>query len=254
MPTKCYLHNCTKAAVSKGLCDTHRKRVERHGSTEPTRPLDWGSKEKHPSYAAWCNLRRYHRDAIPAGWAASFWEFVKDTPPKPQGRVSVQRHDPARPWDASNFYWKEPISSVEARADRAAYAREFARKTRAENPGYHKNLFLKRRYGMSLTQYESMLAAQNGACAICQKTEVNEIKGKNISLAVDHCHATNRVRGLLCSSCNRALGLFDDSPDLLSKARKYLLHYLNIPGENPACQTDPADGAQTDRQLVHKGI
>jgi hypothetical protein len=112
--------------------------------------------------------------------------------------------------------------------------RDWQQKARAENPGYHKNVFLKRHYGITLAQYETMLEAQNGTCAICQKAETNEIKGKTMSLAVDHCHTSNRVRALLCSNCNRALGLLDDSPDLLSKARAYLLQYENLSGENPA--------------------
>lgn len=76
MPTKCSIHNCTKPSVSKGLCDTHRKRVARHGNPEQTRPSDWGAKEKHPKYKSWCALRRYHRDAMPENWASDFWNFV----------------------------------------------------------------------------------------------------------------------------------------------------------------------------------
>jgi hypothetical protein len=251
MPTKCHVHNCTKPSVSKGLCDTHRKRVARHGSTEQTRPVDWGAKEKHPKYQAWCNLRRYHHDAIPAAWAADFWAFVADTPSKPDGRVTIQRANTGRPWGPDNFYWKEPIVDADKRADRAAYMREYSRKMRAVNPDYSKNAFLKRRYGIGIDRYNEMLAEQNGSCAICGKAEGNEIRGKVVALAVDHCHDTGKIRALLCSNCNTALGLFNDDVALLAKARAYVVYHQQS-GPSPARQTDPADVAQTGELLVHK--
>jgi hypothetical protein len=225
MPIKCLIHNCTKPSVSKGLCDTHRKRVARHGTPEQTRPADWGAKEKHPKYKTWCNLRRYHRDAIPKTWAVDFWSFVADVPDRPTGRCSAQRADTDQPWSKDNFYWKEPLVSADIRADRAAYMREYSRKMRAANPDYHKNMFLKRQYGITIDCYSEMLAAQDGCCAICAKPEATEIKGKVVALAVDHCHKTGAVRALLCSSCNTALGLFNDSVELLAKAREYVLYH-----------------------------
>ncbi len=251
MPTKCHVHNCQKPSVSKGLCDTHRKRVARHGTIEQTRPADWGAKEKHPKYAAWCNLRRYHRDAIPTAWAADFWAFVADTPDKPDGRVIVQRGDASRPWSADNFYWKEPIVSEVKRAEHAAYMREYSRKMRAVNPDYGKNLFLRRHYGISIDQYNAMLTEQNGCCAICGKAEANEIRGKVIALAIDHCHVTGAIRALLCSNCNRGLGLFNDDVALLAKAQAYVVYHQGT-GKPPARQTGPADVAQTDERLVQE--
>jgi hypothetical protein len=225
MPTKCHVHNCTKPAVSKGLCDTHRKRVARHGSTGQTRPADWGAKEKHPKYKAWSSLRRYHRDAIPTSWATDFWAFVADTPAKPEGRVTTQRADSSKPWGADNFYWKEPIVTDAKRAQNAAYMREYSRKMRAFNPEYHKSVQLKRLYGISIDHYNEMLAEQNGSCAICGKAEGNEIRGKVVALAVDHDHATGKIRALLCSNCNRGLGLFNDDVGLLAKAQAYVLKH-----------------------------
>ena len=59
----------------------------------------------------------------------------------------------------------------------------------------------KRSYGITIEDYETMFANQNGVCKICQKTCKS---GKN--LAVDHCHKTGKVRGLLCATCNTSLG------------------------------------------------
>lgn len=225
MPTKCSIHNCTKPSVSKGLCDTHRKRVARHGTAEKTRPADWGSKEKHPKYKAWCNLRRYHLPHIPLSWAEDFWAFVADTPDKPEGRSNIQRSDTNAPWGADNFYWREPIVSAEKRADHAAYMREYSRKMRASNPDYHKSAHLKKRYNIDISAYNAMLTAQGGCCAICAKPEANEMHGKIFSLAVDHDHTTGAVRALLCGNCNRGLGLFNDSPELLDAAKAYLARH-----------------------------
>ena len=57
-----------------------------------------------------------------------------------------------------------------------------------------------------------------GLCLICKKPPL----GKHTRLGVDHCHATGRVRGLLCNRCNRAMGMFEDDPDLLVAAAAYL--------------------------------
>jgi len=75
---------------------------------------------------------------------------------------------------------------------------------------------LKRKYGISLEDYEAMFASQDGCCKICKISDED--------LVVDHCHETGIVRGLLCSSCNWGLGNFKDNADLLQAAEEYLLH------------------------------
>jgi hypothetical protein len=73
------------------------------------------------------------------------------------------------------------------------------------------------RRGLTEEQYVAMVAAQNGCCAIC---EIAPPTGK--VLYVDHCHVTNRVRGLLCHPCNASLGLMKDEPQRLRRAADYL--------------------------------
>lgn len=80
---------------------------------------------------------------------------------------------------------------------------------------------VRRVYGITLADYESMLEDQDHSCAICGKTSDEE--GQR--LAIDHCHSTSKVRGVLCSNCNKALGLFNDNPDLLCNAAEYLSKY-----------------------------
>lgn len=83
---------------------------------------------------------------------------------------------------------------------------------------------LRTTYGITPEQYQEMLAAQNGVCSICKQVEPTEHgrTGTQFRLAVDHCHDTGRVRGLLCQRCNRAIGLLGDSVDLLREAINYL--------------------------------
>lgn len=76
---------------------------------------------------------------------------------------------------------------------------------------------LRRKYGISLAEYEELAIKQGNACAICHVQATKEKR-----LAVDHNHTTGEVRGLLCGPCNQALGLLADSPSRVSKALKYL--------------------------------
>ncbi len=72
------------------------------------------------------------------------------------------------------------------------------------------------------SEYNDLHAQQKGTCAICHKQETRTKKGKVVALAVDHCHITGKIRGLLCGECNTGLGKFKDNPFLLKAALKYL--------------------------------
>lgn len=98
------------------------------------------------------------------------------------------------------------------------YAAEWQRRKAIENPEAHKRRIkgnkLNAEYGISIEEYEAMKEAQDNKCAICE--EEPEV------LVVDHDHETGKVRGLLCHSCNRGLGLFGDDPERLRRAVKFL--------------------------------
>ena len=83
---------------------------------------------------------------------------------------------------------------------------------------YHHKATAKR-YGITVDDYNQMLAEQNGACAICKCPPTTK------RLAIDHCHTTGKVRGLLCGPCNVSLGQFRDDPRVLLEAAKYLLKH-----------------------------
>lgn len=108
------------------------------------------------------------------------------------------------------------------RAENPEKIREIKRNAYASNPRSHRSTRYKSVYGLSLAEYEALHAAQGGLCAICSRPERQERNGKLIALAVDHCHVSGRVRGLLCARCNKGIGLLDDSPELLDAGAAYL--------------------------------
>ncbi|GAA3729966.1 hypothetical protein GCM10022239_03230 [Leifsonia bigeumensis] len=76
---------------------------------------------------------------------------------------------------------------------------------------------LKAKFGITIEEYERMLAMQDGRCRIC-----GTLPAEKRRLAVDHDHATGEIRGLLCSHCNTALGFMGDDVTRLSAAIGYL--------------------------------
>jgi len=79
----------------------------------------------------------------------------------------------------------------------------------------------KKEYDITLSDYDRMYEQQDGKCAICGGTETKTPKSGRF--CVDHNHSTGKVRGLLCASCNRGIGLLKDDPDIALRAHDYLL-------------------------------
>jgi hypothetical protein len=86
---------------------------------------------------------------------------------------------------------------------------------------YFRDNALKRVYGISLQEFNTLLKEQNYCCAICGKHQETVKK----SFHIDHCHITNEVRGILCNKCNMGLGLFQENNALLNNAINYLDKY-----------------------------
>lgn len=102
------------------------------------------------------------------------------------------------------------------------HARKLNRKWARNNPIKVKDAALRLKYNITIEYYNEMLAKQNNKCAICG-VDANKCTRK---LSVDHCHKSNKIRGLLCMLCNRAIGNLKDDINLLDKAKEYLLKYL----------------------------
>jgi len=79
------------------------------------------------------------------------------------------------------------------------------------------------KYGITVQQYEQLWLAQKGLCAICGKDgKHRSAHNKSIPLVIDHDHKTHNVRGLLCHTCNTAIGQLNDDIALLTKAIEYI--------------------------------
>ena len=95
-----------------------------------------------------------------------------------------------------------------------------AQRKRRQHPDFkrkERDAHLRRKFGITLDEYDEMLRAQGGVCAICGRPPRDDI-----SLHVDHDHEHGRIRGLLCFRCNNALGDFGDDYDTLLAAQAYL--------------------------------
>ena len=203
---------CGEPSVAKNLCQKHYKRWMRNGHTEQTRPADWGSKEKHPLYGRWCWAKR-DGGRIEA-WD-DFWAFVQDVGDPPNENSALRRCAPSKPWSPENCYWTEQRPNE----NKASAARRW----REQNPAKTRDTDLKRMYGITLEQWQEMFDNQDGRCAVCGKEEsAVHHSGKRRNLAVDHCHDTGIVRGLLCTECNRGIGSFRDNIEFLENAIRYL--------------------------------
>jgi hypothetical protein len=161
--------------------------MKRCSSCKELKPLDAfyraaGMKDGHRSECKVCNLaakkRRY--DADPAAHIA---------------RVKRWQQDNA---ERLNAYRREHNARPERK--------------RAMRDGYYRRTF-----GITADDFDAMLAAQGGCCAICGQRPEREA-----SLHVDHDHLTGRIRGIVCLNCNQGLGKFGDDPAVLERAAAYL--------------------------------
>jgi len=124
--------------------------------------------------------------------------------------------------------------------NRPIYIKQYRKKNKEKlaaqaSEHYYKNkkhkmaVVRERKYGISTEEYDTMLEEQNNKCKICS-IEFNDnfnLEFKvdyKYSQQLDHCHTTNKVRGILCPSCNKGLGHFKDNTKLLTNAIVYLEH------------------------------
>jgi len=141
------------------------------------------------------------------------------------------------PWNKGNDWLKEKVckkcGKLKPRSDfigkqklgrpyhlcmecRAKHSKEWREKYPERYREAKRKHNLKRIYGITIQEYDKILKKQKGRCAICGK------KPGKIRLAVDHCHRTGKIRGLLCNSCNLGIGKLGDTIEKLKKAIDYL--------------------------------
>jgi hypothetical protein len=223
--TVCTVEGCGSEHVAQGYCELHYRRFIRHGSIAQTRSEDWGDKKSHPLYQSWQYLRRFRRNITCSAWIDDFWQFYEDIGDRPSGNHRLKLVDKTGIYCKENYVWVEDQITLDTE-DKREYRRTYAKLHRAKNPEWYRNFSLEKHYGITLTEYNALLEQQNGVCVICGNGEKsihpNHLSNKSQPLAVDHCHETGKIRGLLCSKCNRTIGLMNNAPELLIKAAEYL--------------------------------
>jgi hypothetical protein len=162
-----------------------------------------------------------------AEWRDDFLQFVVDVGERPSKKHKLFPADESKPLGPGNFIWKTSITARVDGEDGLSYRARQQRIYRKMRPEAFCGYELKKRFGLTKEQYDEMYGLYGGKCAICGRQEEATIRGSKIRLSVDHCHETGAIRGLLCSFCNRALGGFKDSPELLESAKNYLLKSRN---------------------------
>ena len=98
---------------------------------------------------------------------------------------------------------------------------------------------LRRKFDLTLDEYEQMLEQQGGGCAICE-----DPPNEKISLHIDHDHGTGEIRGLLCVRCNNAIALLRESPDILRRAIRYVSSDAKLRALRPRLERLARDRAQ----------
>ena len=220
---KCSSVGCKRLAESRGYCGAHYIQAYRLGAFEPAvRAPDWGSRAQHPLYGFWKTMRRFRRKVICKEWVDDFWSFANEVKTRPDdgARHELYAVDEAKEIGPGNWFWRRCNDRIDSIGQRD-YMRQWQRRKRAIDPMHQKRQDLKK-YGVTVEWYQATLDAQGNVCRICKQEEPVECKGKRLALAVDHDHETGKVRGLLCSQCNRAIGLFRHDSKRLVSAIEYL--------------------------------
>lgn len=129
---------------------------------------------------------------------------------------------------ARSKQWREDNKELKSQRDRE-YRLNNPEKIKENKAKYYQKvkdqyraIDLKRNYGMTVAEYDAMLLAQGGVCAICRGVNKN---GKRLS--VDHNHDTGAVRDLLCASCNLVIGHCREQALILREAIRYLEKHSN---------------------------
>lgn len=214
---RCTVDECDRPNYGHGYCQLHYWRWKRYGD-----PM--GEHEhslKHPRLCVHCaeqyQPRRANQRFCSRRCATQFRQsdeykelLARDLKRCPKCDEIKQRHEfyrANRNVDGVTHWCKACLSLRAAERNALPAVKNRTRENK-----------LLARYGLTATDYKSMLNEQDYRCRICGRPHGKD--GKD--LVVDHCHTSGRVRGLLCGRCNTALGLFEDDAQLMTKAIFYL--------------------------------
>jgi hypothetical protein len=202
----------------------YREREKRYKVANREKILAYGKRyrdangEKRKAYEKL--YRETHREKI-AGYRKLYREGNSEKIAaynKAYREAHKKDYDPEKIKEYKRKYYVEHRSEILAKSHER-YVHVSGPRKRLAQHDHH----LKHRYKITREDYNRMLKDQNGVCAICHKT-----CRKNERLSVDHCHATEVVRGLLCSRCNHVIGLMEDSLENLTSAASYIRKHSQL--------------------------
>lgn len=151
--------------------------------------------------------------SVPMKRCSSCLETKKDFGPDKRAEDGLQ----SRCRDCARQYDRERYQAN--RKAKAEYQRRYWNSLSKEEQKRRTFRYELGRYGLDLEQYEQMVKKQKGLCRLCSKPPK---PGCHHRLQVDHCHATGKIRGLLCNTCNTALGRLGDSEQGILRLLQYV--------------------------------
>jgi len=173
------------------------------------------NEKRCPRCKEWLSFDKYHKSKNSTGGLHAFCKECN----KKANKIYFDRLPPELKLNKSK---KLNEKSKIYRKENRLRLREEKRLDRISHPEKYARHDLKRYYGLDIDKYNELFDEQKGLCAICGKPESTVKNNKVIKLAVDHCHETMKIRGLLCHNCNHGLGSFKDSSGNLENAIEYL--------------------------------
>lgn len=211
----CKVDGCESSTAKAGFCNRHYIRNRRHGDPHATKlPDDWGDRMVDPRWGRWQYHLRESKAGVVPEWE-DFDAFKSGVGEQPGGGYILMKVVPTDPIGPDNFVWVEKVE------DRMEYLKQWKR----NNPDKQRRYRLKKEYGVTPEWYDETFAAQGNGCAICGGQCKKIEDGHQNYMAIDHCHGTGRVRGILCNDCNLAIGHMKDDPATLRAAADYLDRY-----------------------------
>lgn len=220
----CTVEGCDKPAHGRRLCGMHLKRLKVSGSLDDPRADNVNLRTNQQLYGQWQSYLRPDAYPMVSEWRDDFFAFMAAVGERPTDRHRLHRIDKNKPMGPGNYEWRLPHTQRRPDETTEEYNTRFRQGRKLETGGALWDGDLRRKYGadFGLRDLRAMAEAQKHLCAICGQPEKEQRNGIIRHLAVDHDHATGKVRALLCQSCNKGLGLFMDSEDLLLAAIAYL--------------------------------
>ena len=175
-------------------------------------PLSEAAKEHRKAQAKEYYVRNKEKYAV---YGRNYYQENKD---RRNEKVKVYRH---KNRERLAEYKRQYRS--ERRAELCAKSKAYRLANLEKIKASVRSAYIKRTYGITAQEYDARIAAQNGKCEVCKnKPNGNGAKSK---LHLDHCHTTQKIRGMICGNCNAALGMAKDDLVILRALVAYMERY-----------------------------